>query len=110
VPTWNQSLTAIFEGAKLAVHYRAIGAERFWEWRLSDRFGSISYEEGWSRPGRPTQGHVEVGGNYMGGLEITIGTQTPGFGDHSPATRNSNNKIFFEPEIPRECRRLGRHK
>jgi hypothetical protein len=36
----------------------------------------------------------------MGGLENTIGTQTPGFGDHSPAARNSNNKIFFEPEIP----------
>jgi hypothetical protein len=30
----------------------------------------------------------------MGGLEIKIGTQTPCFGDHGPATRNSNNKIF----------------
>jgi hypothetical protein len=46
----------------------------------------------------------------MGGLEITIGAQTQGFGDHNPATRNSNNKIFFEPEIPRERLRLGRHK
>jgi len=70
-------LLRISRGASLGVQYRAIGAERFWDWRLSYRFGSISYEDGWSRPGRPTQGHVELGGNYMGGLEITIGTQTP---------------------------------
>ena len=77
------------------VHYRAIGAERFWARDCLYRFGSITDEEGWGRPGRPTQGPC---GSWRkltwAGSRSRSAHRHQGFGDHGPATRNSNNKIF----------------